>query len=154
MKEIKKIPTLEPFFVYSKKKSLFSAQILSKIKATEKKLMEQIRKWTLVSCQGQNWITYGRVKVLTKNCLLPEDCEINLKSEVSRVGRGNYRNYNIRTFKDKIKDNWVNIIYCEEICMTLKPQGREILPSDLCEDQQTAKNWDDSKRNCNDSYMA
>ena len=39
MKEIKKTPTLEPFFVH-RKKSLSSAQNLSKLKATKKKLME------------------------------------------------------------------------------------------------------------------
>lgn len=47
MKEIKKPSMLEPFFVHRKKKNkpttLFSAQNLSKIKATKKKLKEQIR---------------------------------------------------------------------------------------------------------------
>lgn len=91
------------------------------------------------------------MKVLTKNCLRPEEWEVKnvrsvQKSEVvSRGGRGNYRpvsltyiqktrrNYNISIFKDKIKENWVHIIHCEEVCMALKPQGREILFSDLLE---------------------
>lgn len=56
------IPMLEPFFVHSK--SLFSAQNLSKIKATKKKLMKQIRKMNSRKLLGRelNYLNYQRMK--------------------------------------------------------------------------------------------
>lgn len=56
------IPMLEPFFVHSK--SLFSAQNLSKIKATKKKLMKHIRKMNSRKLLGRelNYLNYQRMK--------------------------------------------------------------------------------------------